>query len=110
MATIKKQPRKLVPVKKAQTELKKADDTFEIEENPPVPIRGLNEEKIALYKKLDNTVGQVKEGGAFIIDSRLRHTIERHLKVTYEGKRRFMFSKIIDNPEKLRVYVRKPQK
>lgn len=81
-------------------------DLFEIEKNPPPPIRPTNEQVKAFWEKLERTVKQTPKGGAFVIPTATKGAAQRFLVTNYPNDK-FRYFIIADNVEMTRVYKSK---
>lgn len=104
-AGVKGTPKKRPYKKRSQLNGETLDqtETFEIDENPPIFVRGATPEKIKMFNKLEKTLLTVRIGQAFIIPAEFHNMIERYLKLNYTTER-FGYYKIPDNPNAVRVY------
>jgi hypothetical protein len=78
-------------------------DIFEIEKVPPPFTSRWNPERVAVLRKVDETLKTVSIGQAFIIPAKYRHTVSKYVTENYTADK-FSFQAIHDNPDMVRVY------
>lgn len=75
---------------------------FEIEVNPP--NYRLNPELDVTLKRIDSTLPLIKPGQAFVVPSKSRQSIKKHLSEKYPNLI-FVYSIIKDNSKTMRIYL-----
>ena len=104
-----KADKKAIPLKRAYTRrnilnLEPPVAPFEIEKYPP--NYRLNPDLEATLKRIDATLAIIKPGEAFVVGSKSRHSIKKHISEKYPNLV-FVYSLIKDNKKMMRVYFHK---